>query len=298
MITYDKVTDIFCIVDEFCKNFEKNTKKFILGKPSKRPATMSNSEVISILLLFQMSGFKCFKHYYIFYVQKHMLDDFPRTVSYSRFVELGQSVALPLAVFLKTCCSGSCTGISFVDSTPIRVCKNKRIKANKVFKGTAEVGRSTMGWFYGFKLHLVINDRGEILNFLISQGNMDDREPLKKEGFLKKIFGKLFGDKGYISKQLFGILFADGVHLVTGIRNKMKNSLMSMHDKVMLRKRSVIETVNDELKNICQIEHSRHRSFINFIVNILAGLAAYSFFPKKPSIKYETVKTSQLSVFL
>ena len=285
MITYDKVTDIFCIVDEFCKNFEKTTNNFILGKPSRRPPTMSSSEVISILLLFQISGFKCFKHYYIFYVQKHMRDNFPKTVSYNRFVELSQSVIMPLAIFLKACCSGSCTGISFIDSTPIRVCKNKRIKANKVFKGTAEVGKSTMGWFYGFKLHLVINDKGEILNFLISQGNMDDREPLKRESFLKEIFGKLFGDKGYISKQLFEILFTDGIHLVTGIRNKMKNSLMSMNDKIMLRKRSVIETVNDELKNICQIEHSRHRSFINFILNILAGLAAYSFFPKKPSIK-------------
>lgn len=297
MITYDKVSDIFCIVDEFCKNFEQTTKNFIIGKRSRRPSTMSNSEVISILILFQMSGFKCFKHYYIHYVQRHMQADFPKTVSYNRFIELSQGVIMPLTIFLKTCCGGACTGISFVDSTPIRVCKNKRIKANKVFKGIAAVGKSTMGWFYGFKLHIIINDRGEILNFLISQGNMDDREPLKSEGFLKKIFGKLFGDKGYISQNLFEILFTDGIHLVTGIRNKMKNSLMSMNDKIMLRKRSVIETVNDELKNICQIEHSRHRSFTSFIVNILAGLTAYSFFPKKPSIKYQTVKSSQLYAF-
>ena len=297
MITYDKVSDIFCIVDEFCKNFEHTTKNFIIGKRSRRPSTMSNSEVISILILFQMSGFKCFKHYYIHYVQRHMQAEFPKTVSYNRFIELSHGVIMPLTIFLKTCCGGACTGISFVDSTPIRVCKNKRIKANKVFKGIAAVGKSTMGWFYGFKLHIIINDRGEILNFLISQGNMDDREPLKSEGFLKKIFGKLFGDKGYISQNLFEILFTDGIHLVTGIRNKMKNSLMSMNDKIMLRKRSVIETVNDELKNICQIEHSRHRSFTGFIVNILAGLTAYSFFPKKPSIKYQTVKTSQLYAF-
>ncbi len=154
-----------------------------------------------------------------------------------------------------------------------------------------------MGWFHGFKLHLVINDKGEILNFMISAGNMDDRTPLKQESFLKEIFGKLFGDKGYISQQLFETLFSGGLHLVTGIRNKMKNSLMSMHDKIMLRKRSVIETVNDELKNICQIEHSRHRSFTNFIVNIVAGLAAYSFFPKKPAIKYQTVKSNQITLF-
>ncbi|TAG51022.1 MAG: IS982 family transposase [Cytophagales bacterium] len=297
MITYDKISDIFCTVDEFCKNFEKATKNFIIGNSAGRPPKMSNSEVIAILLLFQMSGFKCFKHYYIFYVQRHMQAEFPVTVSYNRFVELSQSVILPLTIFLKTCCLGTCTGISFADSTPIRVCKNKRIKANKVFKGTATVGKSTMGWFYGFKLHIVINDKGEIINFMISQANTDDRTPLKTEGFLKKIFGKLFGDKGYISEKLVEILFNDGIHLITGIRNKMKNSLMTMHDKIMLRKRSVIETVNDELKNMCQIEHSRHRSFINFIVNILASLAAYSFFPKKPSIKYQTVKSNQLYAF-
>jgi len=297
MITYDKITDIFCIADEFCKDFEKTTQNFILGKRSRRPATMSSSEVIAILISFQMSGFRCFKHYYNFYVRVHMKSEFPRTVSYNRFVELSQSVVLPLTIFMKTCCLGTCTGISFVDSTPIRVCRSKRIRNNKVFRGVAETGKSTMGWFHGFKLHLVINDKGEILNFMISAGNMDDRTPLKKESFLKEIFGKLFGDKGYISQQLFETLFNSGLHLVTGIRNKMKNSLMSMHDKIMLRKRSVIETVNDELKNICQIEHSRHRSFTNFIVNIVAGLAAYSFFPKKPAIKYQTVKSNQIALF-
>jgi len=258
---------------------------------------MATSEVMSILMLFHLSGFKCFKHYYLFYVQRHMQDDFPQTVSYNRFVELSQSVVMPMTIFLKTCCLGKCTGISFVDSTPIRVCNAKRIKNNKVFKGIATTGKSTMGWFYGFKLHIVINDRGEILNFAITQANVDDRDPLKNERFLKEIFGKLFGDKGYISKQLVEILFTGGLHLVTGIRNNMKNSLMTMNDKIMLRKRSVIETVNDELKNICQVEHSRHRSFVNFIVNLLAGLAAYSFFPKKPSIKYETVKSNQLYAF-
>jgi hypothetical protein len=202
MITYDKVNDIFCTVDEFCKNFQKTTKSFIIGKSLGRPSKMSDSEIISILLLFQMSGFRCFKHYYIFYVQRHMQAEFPVTVSYNRFVELSQSVIMPLTIFLKTCCQGICTGISFVDSTPIRVCKTKRTNANKVFKGMAAMGKSTVGWFYGFKLHIVINDRGEILNFMISQGNMDDRTPLKSESFLKKIFGKLFGDKGYISDKL------------------------------------------------------------------------------------------------
>lgn len=297
MIDINKVNDIFCLVDEFCKDFDRSTSGFLLGRASKRPPVMSKSEVISICLLFHLSGFRCFKHFYMFYLQKHMKSEFPRTVSYNRFVELSQSVLMPMTIFLKTCCLGRCSGISFVDSTPIRVCNNKRIKRNKVFKGIAEVGKSTMGWFYGFKLHIVINDKGEILNFAITQANVDDREPLKNEGFLKAVFGKLFADKGYISQKLTDILFVNDIHLVTSIRNNMKNSLMTMSDKILLRKRSVIETVNDELKNICLIEHSRHRSFANFIANLVAGLIAYTFFPKKPAIKYQTVKNNQLSAF-
>ena len=297
MIDFNKITEIFCLVDEFCQQFIPFLEKNSIGNKSKRPPIMSHSEIISIMIFFHLSGFRCFKHFYIFYVQKHMQVEFPKTVSYNRFTELMQSNILPLTMFLKTCCMGNCTGISFVDSTPVRVCKNKRIKNNKVFKDIANVGKSTMGWFYGFKLHLIINEKGEVLSFTITQANIDDREPLKNEGFLKGIFGKLFADKGYISKKLADILFVDGVHLITQLRNNMKNCLMTLSDKILLRKRSVIETVNDELKNMCQIEHSRHRSIGNFLTNLISGLIAYSFFPKKPSIQYNELKTNQLAIF-
>lgn len=297
MINFDKITDIFCTVDEFCTEFEKFTQPFLLGNPPKKKPKMSNAEVITIMILFQLSGFRTFKHFYIYYVQKHMQNEFPQTVSYNRFTELMQSNLMALTMFAKTCALGNCSGISFIDSTPIKVCGNKRIKRNKVFKDLATTGKSTMGWFYGFKLHIVINDKGEILSFCVTQANVDDREPLKNENFLKQIFGKLFADKGYISQKLQQLLFVDGIQLITSIRNNMKNSLMSMSDKIHLRKRSVIETVNDELKNICQIEHSRHRSVSNFMTNLIAGIVAYHFFPKKPSLKYETVKTNQLVMF-
>lgn len=297
MVIYSKITEIFCIVDEFCKEYDLLVDKHLLGNPSKRPSIMSKSEVITITILFQLSGFRTFKHFYIYYLQKHMQDDFPKTVSYNRFTELMQQSLMPMTLFLKTCCLGDCTGISFVDSTPIRVCKSKRIKSNKVFKGIATTGKSTMGWFHGFKLHIVINDKGEILNFTITQANVDDRTPLKKKSFLDKIYGKLYADKDYIGKNLMQLLFVDGVHLITHIKNNMKNSLMTMSDKILLRKLSVIETVNDELKNICHIEHSRHRSFTNFLSNIVAGLIAYSFLPKKPSKKYQTVKTNQIGLY-
>lgn len=297
MICFDKITDLFCITDEFCKNFEKATASFLIGNKPKRKPKMSTSEVITIYYLFHLSGFRCFKHFYIFYVQKHLQQEFPVTVSYNRFVELMQGVLIPMTMFAKTCCTGTCTGISFIDSTPIRVCKNKRIKRNKVFKGFAAVGKSTIGWFYGFKLHIVINDRGEIISFAVTQANVDDRNPLKKEGFLRAIFGKLFGDKGYISEKLQKLLFIEGIELITNIRNNMKNSLMELSDKILLRKRAVIETVNDELKNICQVEHSRHRSVTNFFGNLIAGIIAYHFLPKKPAIKFETAKSNQLSLY-
>lgn len=296
-ITEDKVTEIFYLVDEFCQNFKKEFDGHLIGSAPKKKPVMTDSEVITIQILFHFGSFRCMKHFYCNYVQKHMGREFPRTVSYNRFVELVHRTCMPMTLFLKTCCLGSCTGISFADSTPLRVCKNKRIKANKVFKGMATTGRSTMGWFHGFKLHLIINERGEILNFVITQAHVDDREPLKEGKFLQDIRGKLYADKGYIGQKLTELLFIDGIHLITSIRNNMKNVLMELKDRIMLRKRSVIETVNDELKSMCQIEHSRHRSFMGFVSNTIAALIAYSFFPKKPSIKFNPVTSDQLTFF-
>jgi hypothetical protein len=296
-LSEDKVTEIFYLADEFCIEFDKNVSRHSVGNLPKRKPQMSQSEIITIMVLFHLGGFKNLKNFYLYYVKLHMASLFPHTVSYSRFTELQQSAVFPMAIFLKTCCLGSSTGISFVDSTPIRVCKNKRIPRHKVFDGIARRGKSTMGYFFGFKLHFVINDKGEILSFVITPGNVDDREPLKDKKFIEKIKGKLYADKGYISKELTEVLFVDGIHLVTSIRNNMKNVLMEMKDKILLRKRSVIETINDELKNICSIEHSRHRSFANFITNLLSALIAYSFFPKKPAIKYGTVNPAQLMLF-
>ncbi len=195
-------------------------------------------------------------------------------------------------LFLHHCCRGECTGISFIDSTIIRVCHNKRIKRNKVFKGIAEVGKSTMGWFFGFKLHLIINDKGEILSFYVTKGNVDDRDAQAITHMTKEIFGKLFADKGYISQALSDLLFGNGIQLITQVRKNMKSKALSNEEKLTLRKRSVIETVNDELKNICQVEHTRHRSLSGFILNIMSAIAAYSFFPKKPSIKKDIEETN------
>ena len=134
---------------------------------------MSDSEIMTILLCFHFGSFHNFKHYYLLYVKEHLRKEFPKQLSYNRVIEIEHKVAITLLLFLKLICFGECSGITFVDSTKIAVCNNKRIKRNKVFKGMAELGKTSMGWFYGFKLHLVCNDRGELLNFCITRGNID-----------------------------------------------------------------------------------------------------------------------------
>ena len=188
---------------------------------------------------------------------------------------------LPLCSYLKSR-KGSGTGISFIDSCPLAVCKNIRIPRNKVFKGIAKRGKSSMGWFFGFKLHIVVNEVGELLSFKVTKGNTNDRIPVKE--MCKGLSGRLFGDKGYISKKLFEELWDDGIQLITNVKSNMKNHLIPLQDKLLLRKRFIIETINDQLKNISNIEHSRHRSPVNFMVNLVAGLISYTWQEKKPSI--------------
>jgi hypothetical protein len=262
-----------------------------------RDMTLSKAEVMVIMILFHGSGYRCLKHFYLEHVTNHLRHLFPKLVSYNRFVELEKEVAIPLALFIKKVLLGKCTGISFVDSTPLRVCKNQRIHIHRTFKGIAQRGKCSMGWFFGFKLHLICNEKGEVLNFMITPGDVDDRKPLEYKAFVEFLYGKLVGDKGYIGKELFQRLFVDGIQLITKLKSNMKGALMSMSDRLLTRKRAIIETINDELKNIAQVEHSRHRSFDNFMVNLLGALAAYCFFPKKPCISCERDMDNQLALF-
>jgi hypothetical protein len=296
MLLQDKIIEIFIKADDFCNVFEKEIKQQQLTsspdiKKRNRKAGLSESEIITLLIAFHSGQFKNFKHFYLYYVSAHLKSDFPGLVSYNRFIELSYRSAIAFMLFLHYNCRGECTGISFIDSTILRVCHNKRIKRNKTFKGITEVGKSTMGWFFGFKLHLIINDKGEILSFYLTRGNVDDRDTKAITQMTKEIFGKLFGDKGYISKALSDLLFGNGIQLITAVRRNMKSKALSNEERLLLRKRSVIETVNDELKNICQVEHTRHRSISGFLLNIMGAIAAYSFFPKKPSIKKDIEET-------
>ena len=279
--------EIYYEVDEFCKVFYRwmNQKSLGLGKQKVNRYRMTLSEIMTILIVFHLSRYRSFKDYYVRYVQVILKPYFPGLVSYNRFVELMPAAGIALAIFLKKCKLGKVTGIAFVDSTLLRICHNLRINRNKVFKGLAQRGKSSTGWFYGFKLHLIVNDRGEIIAFDMTAGNCDDRDMDLMNRLTAGLVGKLFGDKGYISAKLTENLAAKGVQLITNVRGNMKNKFVNLMDKVLLRKRWLIETINDELKNLCQIDHSRHRSPLNFVVNLLSGLVAYCYFPKKPSLK-------------
>ena len=227
-------------------------------------------------------------------MQIHLQDEFPQLVGYTRFVELMSRVLVPLIAYFYYACRGGCTGISFVDATPLAVCHNRRNARHKVFDGLAARGKTSMGWFYGFKLHLVVNDRGELLAVTLTPGNTDDRQPAPQ--LARELFGKLFGDKGYISGPLTQQLLDHGIELITNVRRNMKNRLLPLVDKLLLRKRSIVETINDQLKNISQIEHTRHRSPINFLVNLFAGLIAYCHQPKKPSLNLTPQEVQTLMI--
>jgi IS5 family transposase len=279
------VTTNFCLVDDFCKEFEPNWHKILLEGKTRTKAScksMTLSEIMTILIWFHLSGGRCFKHFYLSILQYNK-SAFPGLVSYNRFVELMPMTLIPLVGFFQ-CVKGEWGGIGFLDSTPLPVCHNKRIQSHKVFKDAgAKRSKSTMGWYFGFKLHITINELGEVCSMKITSGNVDDRAAVPD--LTKKMFGKIFADKGYISKTLFEELFKRGLKLVTHIRDNMKQKLMPLQEKLLLKKRPLVESVNHMLKDVCHIEHTRHRSPKNFLVNLIGGLCAYALHPNKPALR-------------
>jgi Transposase DDE domain len=292
-----EILALFCDIDDFCLQFEPAWHQQLVTEERRLPLRTSRlclSEVMTIVVSFHQSGYRTFKDYFLRYVTPHLAWAFPHLVSYTRFVELMQQSLVPLCTYLQTR-KGHSQGVAFIDSTLLAVCHPKRAARHKVFAGLARWGRNSMGWCYGFKLHLLINDIGELLACRLTAANVDDRRPVRV--LVKDLTGKVFGDRGYISHALFADLYAQGVHLITKLRKDMKNQLLPFMDKLLLRKRSLIETVNDQLKNISQIEHSRHRCVANFLVNLVAGLIAYTYQPKKPSLHLRTSLDAALPIF-
>lgn len=285
----DSLVELFCVIDDFCQEFEPLWRRHLLTQGQKkrwRQSALSLSELMTLIVLFHQLRHRQFKRFYLDYACRHLRAEFPHLPSYSRLVELMPRCAAPLAALFDVL-KGRCTGLSIVDSTPLAVCDNLRIRRHRVFRGLAARGKSSTGWFYGFKLHFTINHCGELLGIKLTPGNVDDRKPVPS--LCAALFGKLYGDKGYISQWLREKLHLDGIDLITKVRKNMKPVAHSAFDQVILKRRSLIETVIDELKNLCQIEHTRHRSVANFLVNLMGGIVAYCLMPNKPCLPIQQV---------
>lgn len=279
---YQDITELFCRIDDFCKDVEKSEKAKTLGsaKNPTRIPSISKSEIVTILVMFQTSGMKNFKDFY-YRVMPYYSREFQKRPSYNRFLELIPRVFIYFSYLVAAIImQNQKDGVFFVDSTSLSVCHNKRILRHKVFKGIAERGKTSMGWFFGMKLHLIIDRKGAIHGFKITPGNVHDTKAVDK--MTTHLNGLLFGDRGYLSKPLFDNLFKRGLKIITTIRSNMKNKLLTISEKFLLRKRFLIETVFDLLKNKLTLWHTRHRSVQNAFVHLLSCLVSYSIKPNKP----------------
>ena len=285
----NKLVELFCDVDDFCRVFIPEWEKQLISDGTRkrnRACRMTMSEIMTVIIAFHMSNHRDFKNYYKGYVAKFYRSHFPNLLSYTRFLEMMPKAIVPLSSYFSTL-KGESTGVEFIDSTSIKVCHNLRIPRHKTFNGLAQRGKGTMGWFYRFKLHLVTNFKGEIVDAKLTTANVHDTKPVLE--LSKNLTGKLYADKGYISKKLSESLKDKGVDLITTVRRNMKAKMLSLWDRAMLSRRFIIETINDQLKNISQIEHSRHRSPNGFMLNLLAGLVAYCLKDKKPTLNLTDV---------
>lgn len=275
---------LYCDLDDFYQALAPTWHRRLLPAPGphrQRAHHLSVSEIMTLLIAFQDSDYRTFKHFYRQEVCRHGRAEFPHLVSYQRFIECLPSVLVPLAAYLEARL-GTTHGIAFLDSLPLPVCHNRRIYSHQVFADVAQRGKSSVDWFYGFQLHFVINDRGDLLAVRFTPGNTDDRVPVP--GLAAGLWGKLFGDRGYVSQDLFEQLWETGVQFITKLKRKMKNKLLPLWDKLLLRKRALMESVGEQLKHVCQIGHTRHRSVHNAFIHALAALVAYTWHEHKPSL--------------
>jgi hypothetical protein len=277
------ITALYCCLDDFCRVFADWEAHRLIpsAQTRQRPGKLSRSEMLFIVVLFHLSPYKNVKVFYLYGIGWQHRACFGALPHYDRFISLMPRLFSPLMVLLHSL-SGEQTGLYFADPTKLAVCHNRRIDRHKVFDGLAARGKTSMGWFYGLKLHFVINHMGQVMALKITPGNTAGSTVLDE--ITRHLMGKLYADKGYIGRELFSQLWQRGLHLITGIRRNMRNYLMPLADKLMLRKRFLIETVLDILKSQMGLEHSRHRSVINAMVHIRSCLVAYAFRPGKPSI--------------
>ena len=276
-----QLTDIFCQIDDFCNTLDTYTQDYMLTRPMKSKrgpgCGLAMSEIMTILVMFQSSRVRDFKNFYIGLLCAYYRSYFPNLPSYARFVSLMQRAIFPLSIFTQLR-AGQQTGIYYIDSSCLPVCHIKRSSRHQTFDAIAEYGHTSVGWFFGLKLHLVINDRGALIAFKITRGNRHDSK--EAVPMLKKLKGLAFGDKGYLGKKIFETLIAGGLKFITRSRKNMKNKpIISRSEKLLLNQRGIIETVIGHLKHCFQVWHTRHRSIMNALTHLVSALAAYTLAP-------------------
>ena len=285
MIQERQLVSIFCEIDDFCKELDKNISESLLSAPTKGgrgpSCSLSISEIMTVQILFQMVGYRNFKTFYTAFLQQYWHHYFPNLPGYTRFVELIPRSIFPLTLFTQLKC-GKKTGIYYIDSSCLPVCHLKRSRRHKVFDSIAQYGKTSVGWFFGLKIHLVVNHIGELVAFKITQGNRHDNAAAQT--LLGSLHGLAFGDKGYIGKKLFEVLIKKGLKLITRKRKNMKEQLnINMYEQQLLNQRGIIETIFNCLKHKYHIWHTRHRSVLNALSHLMAALAAYTIEPLKLS---------------
>lgn len=241
---------------------------------------------MTLVVLFPHLRFRQFKRFYLDYARRHLRAAWPTLPSYNRCVELLPRGAAPVAALFESR-KGPCDGISLVDATPLAVGDKRRSARPRVFTDRARRGKTSIGWCYGFKLHISINSKGELIRLKLTPGNVDDRNPLPK--LCQGLIGYLFAAQGYIGQRLTKAVAKQDIHLITTLRKNMKPAPRTDFEKALLRRRGLSETVFDEWNKLCQSEHPRHRSIGNFLVNVMAGIVASGWSDHKPTLKLTRV---------
>ena len=243
---------------------------------------MSPAELLTFIIYFHFCRFNDFKAY-CHYMQQHHATMFPQQLHYKTLCAWRtRLLAISSAILNMLMQKTANTKEGFIDSTHLDICHHVRSNRKRKALRAARKSKNGMGWHYGFKLHIVANLFSELISACMTAGNVDDRKPVKKmcQGKVRDIYG----DRGYISKKLSTRLAKKGMRLITRNRRNMPRNKISSHDKKMLKKRSIIETIIGELKSRYHIDHTRHRSLKGLMVNLWAGLIAYCLSPNKPRL--------------
>jgi len=281
----DKLIQIFVEIDDFCQMINRHLLKETVKK-NLSGSIMTISEIATILTFYHLSEYKNFQYYYTSMVELELREDFPNLVSYKRFLSLIE-VAFPYLFSFRQwqCSQNEYTRRYFIDSKRLPICHNRRIKSNRVFKGLARRGKSSTGWFYGFKAHLIVNNLGQIMQFAFTPANIADNNHDILRQISSGVVGRCYGDKGYVTT-ILDELWAKGFKLIARLRDNMKNKLCEMQDRYGMAKRGLIESVNDLLMTMCDLEHSRHRKPINAFTHMTSALVAYAYLDHKPTVKF------------